>query len=140
MELRFRPQNSDYPDERGLFDFEFGEIVSKLGVQVAAHKLKRDQYFLDWLMEIKHDLKLGEVLEVPNRFDTALRMLVPDLVGLPIGQVKCLDCDSTYSLRQINVSDWRDVDEVNGIRVGVEGFVALCPQGHSLLHVASKIF
>ena len=141
MQIEFQAISDDHEENYGVFRLPVGDCINFLRGQFQDYAFRLDGELLQWV-ELRNGRKSNSAQDrIPDAFDDCARFMVVALWdnGSPFNVV-CTKCGLSIRIDDLSRREWEDTSTCAGMKLGVSGFRIVCPAGHTLLTVATRVY
>lgn len=141
MQIELHPISVDDVESYGIFRMAAADCLNYLRDHFRDSSVRLDGEFLQWMERQTKRETASTPNGIPDIFDGRARFMVIALWdnGSPL-TVFCTRCGQTIPMKDLSKPDWEDTSISGGIKAGASGFHVLCPDGHMLLTITTRIY
>lgn len=135
------PSHTEVLREHGRFCLRRSDCIQYLQTQYGSFSIPLDGQLLNWLRELESVAEDGKSYLLPSEYDERSRFIVDQFLSdQTTFDVTCDECGRRYCSVDISQQDWDTSTFSAGIRAGAVGIKLLCPAGHDLLFICTRLF
>jgi hypothetical protein len=117
------------------------DCLNYLQPQYGNYAIPLDGELLQWMLHLNERQPTNSSNRIPKEFDERARYMVAELLENSHRlEVTCEACNRAVATNELHKQEWQDVFNSAGIRVGSSGYTLICPSGHSLISITTKVY